>query len=98
MPLFGEDEALEGAGRAAGDRAEGADEVHIAVNLEAFNGDDAKGAEFQLFLDGPLGDETGAEAGFNGGDDGNDGVEVHGNAEIADAQADAAQSEFDDAA
>jgi hypothetical protein len=93
---FGEDEALEGSGGALGDGAEGADEMHVAAHLEAFDGDDADGAEAQLFLDRPFGDEACAESGFDGGDDGDDGVEVHGDAEIAEAEAGAAEGEFDD--
>jgi hypothetical protein len=50
----GEDEALEGAGGAFGDGAEGADEVHVAAELEAFDGDDADGTELELLLDGPF--------------------------------------------
>ncbi len=94
----GEDEAFEGSGGAGGKRAEGADEVHIAADVEAFDGDDADGAEAQFFADSPLGDETGAQSGFDGGDDGDDGVEVHDDAEIAEAEAGVAKGKLDDAA
>jgi hypothetical protein len=95
---FGEDEAFEGAGGPFGDGAKGADEVHVATELEAFDGDDADRPQLEFLLDGPLGDEAGAEAGFDGGDDGDYGVEVHGDAEVAKAQPSAAQGELDDVA
>jgi len=89
---IGEEEALEGSGGAFGDGAEGADEVHVAANLQAFDGDYAHGRKAEFFLDGPFGDEAGAEASFDGGDDGDDRVEVHGDAELAEAKACAAES------
>jgi hypothetical protein len=93
-----ERESLEGAGWAVRNGAEAPDEGHVAAHVEAFDRDDADGTEAQLLADGPLGDKAGAEAGFDRGDDGNDGVEVHGNAEILQAKAGMTQGQLDDAA
>src|SRR5690242_11025678 len=95
--LLCEQKALEGSGWASGRGADGADERKVAADVETLDWNDADGAEAHFLADGPLGDEAGAEAFFDGGNDGNDGVEFHGNAQVAPAQAGTAQGEFDDA-
>lgn len=98
MVGFGEGEAFEGSGWPGGSGADGADEGEIAAHVEVVDGDDADGAEAEFFADGPLGDEGGAEVFFDGGDDGDDGVELHGDAEVFPANAGAAEGQLDDAA
>ena len=96
--LLGEHETLEGSGRAGRGGAEASDQMHVATNVEAFDGDDANRAELPFFLNCPFGDEAGSESGLDRGNDGDDGVEIHRNAQVAEPQTGAAQSQLDDAA